>query len=153
MNPMRLRRTTWIAAVVVGGATACGQPGPTGPTTAAITVRAPASLPARVCMRCGGIPGELEAVADPGTDVASALEELLDASLVQHHLDESGEPRFDMLQTIRAHEFAEELDKLFLQLDTGSDFALGLLRTETERLTSPVRQLGDERPVIRPCAR
>ena len=40
----------------------------------------------------------LEAVADPGTDVASAVEELLDASLVQHHLDAGGEPRFDMLR-------------------------------------------------------
>ena len=49
----------------------------------------------------------LEAVADPGTDVASAVEELLDASLVQHHLDAGGEPRFDMLQTIRAHSTAE----------------------------------------------
>jgi predicted ATPase/DNA-binding SARP family transcriptional activator len=49
----------------------------------------------------------LEAVADPGTDVATAVEELLDASLVQHHLDEAGEPRFDMLQTIRAHATAE----------------------------------------------
>ena len=49
----------------------------------------------------------LEAVADPGTDVASAVEELLDASLVQHQLSEAGEPRFDMLQTIRAHAAAE----------------------------------------------
>ena len=49
----------------------------------------------------------LEAVADPGIDVATAVEELLDASLVQHHLDEAGEPRFDMLQTIRAHAAAE----------------------------------------------
>jgi hypothetical protein len=32
--------------------------------TASITIRAPASLPARICQRCGGIPGELEAVAD-----------------------------------------------------------------------------------------
>ena len=31
---------------------------------AAITVQAPASLPARLCTRCGGIPGELEAAAD-----------------------------------------------------------------------------------------
>jgi tetratricopeptide (TPR) repeat protein len=49
----------------------------------------------------------LEAVADPGTDVATAVEELLDASLVQHHLDAAGEPRFDMLETIRAHAAAE----------------------------------------------
>jgi predicted ATPase/DNA-binding SARP family transcriptional activator len=49
----------------------------------------------------------LEAVSDPGTDVATALEELLDASLVQHQLDAAGEPRFDMLETIRAHAAAE----------------------------------------------
>jgi len=49
----------------------------------------------------------LEAVADPGIDVATAVEELLDASLVQHHLDAAGEPRFDMLETIRAHAAAE----------------------------------------------
>ena len=49
----------------------------------------------------------LEAVADPGTDVATAVEELLDASLVQHHLGAAAEPRFDMLQTIRAHATAE----------------------------------------------
>ena len=53
----------------------------------------------------------LEATAEPGTEVASAVEELLDASLVQHHLSEAGEPRFDMLQTIRAHA-AAELDAL-----------------------------------------
>ena len=52
----------------------------------------------------------LEAVADPGTDVATALEVLLDASLVTHAMDAGGEPRFGMLETIRAYA-ADELDR------------------------------------------
>ena len=41
-------------------------PSPTTPPspTASIVVRAPASVPARVCERCVGRPGELEAAAD-----------------------------------------------------------------------------------------
>jgi hypothetical protein len=55
-------RSTCVALLLVVTTASCS--GPTGPTTAAITVSAPASLPARVCTRCGGTPGELEAVAD-----------------------------------------------------------------------------------------
>ena len=45
----------------------------------------------------------VEAVADAGTDVPTALETLLDSGLVTHEAPE-GEPRFGMLETIR--EFA-----------------------------------------------
>ena len=45
----------------------------------------------------------VEAVADAGTDVPTALEALLDSGLVTHEAPE-GEPRFGMLETIR--EFA-----------------------------------------------
>ena len=45
----------------------------------------------------------LEAVADAGTDVPTALEALLDSGLVTHEAPD-GEPRFGMLETIR--EFA-----------------------------------------------
>src|SRR5262245_21751552 len=55
-------RSTGLAPLLLVMMTACS--GPTGPTTAAITVRAPASLPAHLCTRCNGIPGELEAVTD-----------------------------------------------------------------------------------------
>ena len=41
----------------------CSNPAPR-PTTAVIVVRAPASIAARVCPRCGDLVGELEAVAD-----------------------------------------------------------------------------------------
>ena len=44
----------------------------------------------------------LEAVAEPGTDVAEALDVLLDASLVTSTFA-AGEPRFGMLETIRAY--------------------------------------------------
>ena len=49
----------------------------------------------------------LESVADPGTDVATALEALLDAGLALHQAGDTSEPRFDMLQTVRAHAVAE----------------------------------------------
>jgi predicted ATPase/DNA-binding SARP family transcriptional activator len=48
----------------------------------------------------------VEAVAEPGINVPTALEALLDASLVTHHAGPGGEPRFAMLETIRA--FAAE---------------------------------------------
>jgi predicted ATPase/DNA-binding SARP family transcriptional activator len=44
----------------------------------------------------------LEAVAEPGTDVAEALDVLLDASLVTSTFA-AGEPRFGMLDTIKAY--------------------------------------------------
>ena len=55
----------------------------------------------------------VEAVADAGTDVPTALEALLDSSLVTHEAP-AGEPRFGMLETIREfaavqlHEAGEE---------------------------------------------
>ncbi len=49
----------------------------------------------------------LEAVATPGTDVATALESLLDASLVSSTMAGGAEPRFSMLETIRAYAAAE----------------------------------------------
>jgi predicted ATPase/DNA-binding SARP family transcriptional activator len=52
----------------------------------------------------------VEQVAEPGTDVASALDALLDASLVTSALDARGEPRFAMLETIRAYA-ADELEQ------------------------------------------
>jgi predicted ATPase/DNA-binding SARP family transcriptional activator len=48
----------------------------------------------------------LEGVADPGIDVAGALDVLLDASLITSTLA-AGEPRFGMLETIRAYAAAE----------------------------------------------
>jgi predicted ATPase/DNA-binding SARP family transcriptional activator len=48
----------------------------------------------------------LEAVAEPATDVATALDVLLDASLVTSTLA-AGEPRFGMLDTIKAYATAE----------------------------------------------
>jgi predicted ATPase/DNA-binding SARP family transcriptional activator len=48
----------------------------------------------------------LEAVAEPATDVATALDVLLDASLVMSTLA-AGEPRFGMLDTIKAYATAE----------------------------------------------
>ena len=44
----------------------------------------------------------LEATCDPSIDVPAALEQLLDAGLVRSHPTPVGEPRFSMLQTIRA---------------------------------------------------
>ena len=52
----------------------------------------------------------LEFVAGPGTDVAAALDALLDASLVTSAPSYGGDPRFDMLETIKAYA-AEELDR------------------------------------------
>ena len=49
----------------------------------------------------------LEAIADPGTDVAVALDALLDASLANWSLAGGSEPRFTMLETIRAYAAAE----------------------------------------------
>ena len=49
----------------------------------------------------------LEATADPGTDVATQLDALLDASLVTSSLAGGSEPRFSMLETIRAYALAE----------------------------------------------
>ena len=49
----------------------------------------------------------VEKVAEPGTDVAGALEALLDASLVISAMDSTGEPRFAMLETIRAYAAGE----------------------------------------------
>ena len=49
----------------------------------------------------------LEAVAEPGTDVAAALDALLDASLVISTPGSGGEPRFGMLETINAYAAGE----------------------------------------------
>ncbi len=49
----------------------------------------------------------LEAVAAPGTDVAGALDALLDASLAASSLAAGAEPRFTMLETIRAYAATE----------------------------------------------
>lgn len=61
-----MRSRTLLALLVSAAGLACSSSGtPSAPSpSASIVVRAPASLPARVCQRCGGIPGELEAVAD-----------------------------------------------------------------------------------------
>ena len=69
----------------------------------------------RVLISLAAFPGgatleALEAVAEPGTDVAGALDALLDASLVTSARGYGGEPRFGMLETIRAYA-AEELDR------------------------------------------
>jgi predicted ATPase/DNA-binding SARP family transcriptional activator len=53
----------------------------------------------------------LEATADPGTDVATGLEALLDAGLVGSSLAGGSEPRFTMLETIRAYALAELEDE------------------------------------------
>ncbi len=49
----------------------------------------------------------LEAIADPGTDVAVALDALLDASLANSSLAGGSEPRFTMLETVRAYAAGE----------------------------------------------
>ena len=49
----------------------------------------------------------LEAIADPRTDVAVSLDALLDASLANWSLTGGSEPRFTMLETIRAYAAAE----------------------------------------------
>ena len=49
----------------------------------------------------------LEATAAPGTNVATRLDALLDASLVTSTLAGGSEPRFSMLETIRAYALAE----------------------------------------------
>ena len=49
----------------------------------------------------------LEAAADPGTDVAAALDTLLDASLASSTPYQGAEPRFALLETIRAFALAE----------------------------------------------
>ncbi len=51
----------------------------------------------------------VEAVADAGTDVPTALEALLDSGLVTHEAH-GGEPRFGMLETIREFAAAELLE-------------------------------------------
>jgi predicted ATPase/DNA-binding SARP family transcriptional activator len=52
----------------------------------------------------------LEETAEPGSEVPAALDALLDAGLVTSGLGLRDEPRFDMLETIRAYA-AEELDR------------------------------------------
>ncbi|MGH3012064.1 MAG: ATP-binding protein [Gaiellaceae bacterium] len=52
----------------------------------------------------------LEAVAEPGTDVAGALDALLDASLVTSTPGYGSDPRFGLLETIAAYA-AQELDR------------------------------------------
>ena len=61
-----MRPTPLLAFLIpVIGLSCSSTSSPTPPSpTASIVVRAPASLPARICQRCGGTPGELEAVAD-----------------------------------------------------------------------------------------
>jgi predicted ATPase/DNA-binding SARP family transcriptional activator len=49
----------------------------------------------------------LEAVAEPETDVATALDALLDASLAISSMTGGSEPRFTMLETIRAYASVE----------------------------------------------
>ena len=60
-----MRSTPLLAFLISVVALSCSSstPGTTSPT-ASIVVRAPASVPARVCERCVGRPGELEAAAD-----------------------------------------------------------------------------------------
>ncbi len=55
----------------------------------------------------GAILEAVEATADPGTDVDGALDALLDAALVNSTLAGGSEPRFTMLETIRAYALAE----------------------------------------------
>jgi predicted ATPase/DNA-binding SARP family transcriptional activator len=52
----------------------------------------------------------IEVVAEPGTDVPGALDALLDASLVTSSTGYGGNPRFGMLETIKAYA-AAELDR------------------------------------------
>ena len=49
----------------------------------------------------------LEAGVDPSTDVAAGLDALLDAGLVSSMLARGSEPRFTLLETIRAYALAE----------------------------------------------
>ncbi len=69
---------------------------------------APLHLLAVLAIFPGGATLEaLEATADPGTDAAGALDALLDAGLVSSTLTRGSEPRFTMLETIRAYALAE----------------------------------------------
>jgi predicted ATPase len=58
-----------------------------------------------------------------GTDAASGLEALLDAGLIVHHPDASGEPRFGMLETIREYALGK-LDALGALERKGSSTSL-----------------------------
>ena len=66
-----MRPTPLLAFLVSVIGLSCSRSAPTTPSptppaspTASIVVRAPASVPARLCERCVGRPGELEAAAD-----------------------------------------------------------------------------------------
>lgn len=60
-----MRPTPLLAFLVSVTGLSCSNSDPTTPLpTASIVVHAPASVPARLCQRCGGTPGELDAAAD-----------------------------------------------------------------------------------------
>src|SRR6185436_19001063 len=61
---MRTRFLLMLLGAAVGSSCSGSNPGPQSPSSASIVVRAPASIAARVCPRCGDRVGELEAVAD-----------------------------------------------------------------------------------------
>ena len=68
---------------------------------------APHVLAVLAAFPAGATLGALEAAADPSTDVAACLDALLDAGLVSSTLARGSEPRFTLLETIRAYALAE----------------------------------------------
>jgi hypothetical protein len=76
---MRTLSTRAIALAVALAGPSCSSSTPGGPSpgtpppTAAITARALASVPARLCPRCGNLAGELEAVVDLVVDESAGV--------------------------------------------------------------------------------
>jgi hypothetical protein len=61
---MRTRLTVVLLAGAIGLSCSSSSSAPTSSTAAAISVRAPASVAARVCTRCADLVGELEVAVD-----------------------------------------------------------------------------------------